>query len=92
MIKLTVKSGLLKPYLYKSKAYKRNDTATIEVNTLEFLRLVLDGKKSDLKNCLAKIRNCSLKFYTVGFSEQACVLGLPVPVISSNECSAFFRN
>ena len=43
-IKLTVKSGLQKPYLYKSKAYKRNDTATIEVETLEFSRLVLDGK------------------------------------------------
>ena len=44
MIKLTVKSGFHKPYLYKSKAYKRNDTATIEVDTLEFSRLVLDGK------------------------------------------------
>ena len=43
-IKLTVKSGLQKPYLYKSKAYKRNDTATIEVDTLELSRLVLDGK------------------------------------------------
>ena len=43
-IKLAVKSGLQKPYLYKSKAYKRNDTATIEVDTLEFSRLVLDGK------------------------------------------------
>ena len=27
-IKLSVKSGDQKPYLYKSKAYKRNDTAT----------------------------------------------------------------
>ena len=43
-IKLTVKSGLQKPYLYKSKAYKRNDTATIEVDTLEFSRLVFEGK------------------------------------------------
>ena len=43
-IKLTVKSGLQKPYLYKAKAYKRNDTATIEVDTLELSRLVLDGK------------------------------------------------
>ena len=43
-IKLTVKSGLQKPYLYRSKAYKRNDTATIEVDILEFSRLVLDGK------------------------------------------------
>ena len=43
-IKLTIKSGLQKPYLYKSKAYKRNDTATIEVDTLEFSRLILEGK------------------------------------------------
>lgn len=43
-IKLTVKSGVQKPYLYKSKAYKRNDTATIEVDTLEFSRLLLEGK------------------------------------------------
>lgn len=44
MIKLTIKTGIQKPYLYKSKAYKRNDTATIEVDTLEFSRLVLEGK------------------------------------------------
>ena len=43
-IKLTVQSGLQKPYLYKSKAYKRNDTATIEVDTLELSRLILEGK------------------------------------------------
>jgi len=43
-IKLTVKSGLQKPYLYKSKAYKRNDTATIEADTLELSRLILEGK------------------------------------------------
>lgn len=44
VIKLTVKSGLYKPYLYKSKAYKRNDTSTIEIDTLEFSRLILEGK------------------------------------------------
>ncbi len=43
-IKLSVKGGRQKPYLYKSKAYKRNDTATIEVDTLEFSRLILEGK------------------------------------------------
>lgn len=43
-IKLTVKSGPQKPYLYKSKAYKRNDTATIEVDALELSRLILEGK------------------------------------------------
>ncbi len=43
-VKLTVKSGLQKPYLYKSKAYKRNDTATIETDALELSRLILEGK------------------------------------------------
>ena len=35
-IKITIKRGLQKKYLYKSKAYKRNDTATIEVDSQEF--------------------------------------------------------
>lgn len=43
-IKLTVKSGIQKPYLYKSKAFKRNDTATIEADTLDLSRLILEGK------------------------------------------------
>ena len=47
-IKLTVKSGIQKPYLYKSKAFKRNDTATIEADTLELSRLILEGKKYQL--------------------------------------------
>ena len=44
IIKLIVKAGIQKPYLYKSKAYKRNDTATIEVDTLELSRLILEGQ------------------------------------------------
>ena len=44
VIILSVKSGMQKPYLYKAKAYKRNDTATIEVDTLELSRLILEGK------------------------------------------------
>ena len=43
-IKLTIKSGIQKPYLYKSKTYKRNDIATIEVDILELSRLILEGK------------------------------------------------
>ena len=44
-IKLTVKSGLQKPYLYKSKAYKRNDTATIRSRyTRIFQDFIFRGK------------------------------------------------
>lgn len=60
-IKLSVKSGLQKPYLYKSKAYKRNDTATIEVDTLEFLRLVLEGKNIRFEELPCKDQELSFK-------------------------------
>lgn len=43
-ILLEVKAGSNRPYLYKSKAYKRNDTATIEVDALELSRLILKGR------------------------------------------------
>lgn len=42
-ITLTVYEGMYKPYLYRGKAYKRNDSATIEVDRLEYNRLVLEG-------------------------------------------------
>lgn len=43
-IDLIVYEGLNKPYLYKSKAYKRNDTATIEMDHLGLQRVILEGK------------------------------------------------
>lgn len=43
-IELKVKEGHSKPYLYKSKAYKRNDSSTVEVDTTELTRLILEGK------------------------------------------------
>lgn len=42
-IVLSVFEGNFKPYLYKGKAYKRNDSSTIEVDRLELNRLVLEG-------------------------------------------------
>jgi len=60
-IKLTVKSGVQKPYLYKSKAYKRNDTATIEVDTLELSRLILEGKNIRFEELPCKEQNLSFE-------------------------------
>ena len=43
VVTLRVPEGDDKPYLYRSKAYKRSDTSTIEVDDLELKRLVLEG-------------------------------------------------
>ena len=47
--------------MYKSKAYKRNDTATIEVDTLEFSRLVLDGKNIRFEELPCKDQDSSFE-------------------------------
>lgn len=41
---LSVCEGPYKPYLYKGKAYKRYDSAAIEVDRLEYGRLILEGQ------------------------------------------------
>lgn len=61
VITLTVKEGLNKPYLYKSKAYKRNDTSTIEADRLEYTRLILEGKNISYENLKAGNQNLTFK-------------------------------
>ncbi len=60
-VSLIVESGLNKPYLYKSKAYKRNDTATIEVDSLEFTRLVLEGKHLNYEELISEQQKLSFE-------------------------------
>ena len=43
VVTLRVREGADKPYLYRSKAYRRSDTSTVEVDGLELRRLVLEG-------------------------------------------------
>ena len=53
-ITLSIEEGSLKPYLYKAKAYKRNDTSTIEVDRIELNRLILDGENLTFDEVEAK--------------------------------------
>lgn len=45
-VALTVFEGPSKPYTCKGKAYRRSDSATVEVDRLEFGRLVLSGSNT----------------------------------------------
>ena len=53
-IELIVKPGTHQPYLYNGKAYKRNDTSTIEVDDIEMRRLVLAGDHLTFESQSAK--------------------------------------
>lgn len=43
IIRLSVYKGEYTPYMYKGKAYRRSNTASVEVDQAELRRLVLDG-------------------------------------------------
>lgn len=66
---LEVKSGHFKPYLYKSKAYKRNDTSTIEVDSLEFSRLVLEGKNINFESLPSDNQKLTFSFLKNKFKQ-----------------------
>ena len=55
VVKLKVMEGLYKPYFYKSKAYRRNDSATIPIDRLELERLILEGKNLSFEELPAGI-------------------------------------
>lgn len=58
---LHVDAGSETPYLYKSKAYKRNDTATIEVDRLELTRLILKGNHRDYEQLPSSTQKLTFK-------------------------------
>ena len=70
-IKLIVKSGHNKPYLYKSKAYRRNDTSTIEVDNLELSRLILEGKNIKFEDL--PCADQELTFHTLAEKLKMCI-------------------
>lgn len=57
VISLRVVEGVNKPYFYNSKAYKRNDSATIEVDTLDLSRLILEGQNKTFESVISKEQN-----------------------------------
>lgn len=64
VVALTVCPGTSKPYLYRSKAYKRSDASTVEVDTVELTRLILEGRNVAFEQLPAK--NQDLAFTYLG--------------------------
>lgn len=56
-VSLVVYEGLDKPYLYKGKAYKRNDTSSIEVERGELTRLTLEGCDKNFEDLKSEDQN-----------------------------------
>ncbi len=61
VVTLTVREGPHKPYLYKSKAYHRSDSATVEVDRPELMRLILEGRNESFEEQPARKEDLTFK-------------------------------
>lgn len=58
-IVLKINEGEYKPYYYKGKAYKRNDSSTIEIERHELNRLILEGQNETFENMISSKQDLS---------------------------------
>lgn len=70
---LEVTTRQFKPYFYKNKAFKRNDSSTLEVERLELNRLILEGNNQSFESIPATKQD--LKFHILE-EELIRVLGI----------------
>ncbi len=61
VITLKVEEGLHKPYWYKGKAYIRNETSTVEVDSFELKRLALEGSNMNYEELPSKREKLTFK-------------------------------
>ena len=79
IIRLFVREGEYKPYLYKGKAYRRSDSATIEVDQVELKGLVLEGSNLSFEEIACEEKELSFKELSAKLMEK-----LEVSVVSED--------
>lgn len=62
VVELRVEKGPFKPYRYRSKAYKRSDSSTMEVDGVELNRLILEGKNMGFEELPAHEQELSFTY------------------------------
>lgn len=85
VITLTVQEGLHKPYFYKNRVYKRNDSSTIEVDRLELTRLVLEGQNLSYEELKTKNQNLTFHILEDKLKRVLSIQQLNVDVLKTLE-------
>ncbi len=83
VVTLSVKGGNYKPYFYKSKAYKRNDTATIEADGFELKRLILEGENLSYEELSAQNQELSFNELEKSLRNQLGITSFSKDILTS---------
>ena len=81
VVTLTVKQGINPPYLYKSKAYKRNDSASIEIDRSELSQLILIGENRTYDSLTAMNQNLSFNILEEALKEKIGIKSLTSDIL-----------
>lgn len=79
VVTLSVEKGSNPPYFYKNKAYKRNDSATVEVDPVTLYRLILKGRNQSYDSLKARKQDL-----TFNYLEEALKKGLGIKKLTSD--------
>ena len=82
-ISLNVRPGANKPYMYKGKAYKRNDTSTIEVDQIELKRLILAGENKDYEELPSHDQNLEFSYLENELISKTGIKNLNIDILKT---------
>lgn len=80
-ITLTVYEGRYKPYLYKGKAYRRQDTSSVEVDQLELKRLTLEGDNLYYEELPSEERQLTFEYFEQKVKEKLGIKKLSTDIL-----------
>lgn len=81
IVKLTVREGQYKPYMYKGKAYRRSDTASIEVDQAELKDLVLQGSNLSFEELPCGMDDLSFEELSAKLTEKLEITAVSTDVL-----------
>lgn len=76
VVELSVKGGPDKPYLCKGKAYRRADSSTVEVDRLEYNRLVRHGMNRSYDSLEADEQTLTFEALEIELAEKVGLTGI----------------
>lgn len=89
VLTLTVMSGENKPYYCHSRAYKRNDSSTVQVDALELSRLILSGTNRTYDEIASKDQQLSFAVLQRWVSDKMGIAQINTDILKTLElCQA----
>ena len=70
VVTLKIFQGSYPPYFYKEKAYKRNDSTSVPVDSLELSRLILEGQNRSYDSLPSHISNLHFSILEKALQEK----------------------